>query len=88
MRRLTKRDIEKITGTTVKGYVIEAARIKNGPFIDSDHYGFLLGRNAHGEYVTWHFHLLEDESIYVYWGHYFMEDRDAALRDFETRGAN
>ena len=47
MRRLTKRDIENIIGTTVKGYAIEAARIKSGPFIDSDHYCFLLGRNSH-----------------------------------------
>ena len=88
MRKLTEQDIANITGSTLHGYHVEAARIKQGPFIDSDHYGFLLGRNAHGEYVTWHFHLLEDESIYVYWGHYFMEDRDAALRDFETSGAN
>lgn len=85
MRRLTRRDIENITGTAIKGYVIEAARIKNGPFIDSDHYGFVLGRSARDHYVTWSFHLLEDESVSVYWGHYFMEDRDAAVRDFDTR---
>jgi len=85
MRRLTKRDIDRITGSTVKGYYVEAARIKNGPFIDSDHYGFILGRNASGHYVTWHFHILEDGSVSVYWGHYFMEDRDAAVRDFHNR---
>lgn len=86
MRRLTKRDIDRITGSTIKGYRVEAARIKNGPFIDSDHYGFVLGRNDRGHYVTWHFHLLEDDSVSVYWGHYFMEDRDAAVRDFHNRG--
>ena len=58
---------------------------KEGPYPDSDHYGFILGRNARGRYVTWHFHLLDDESVSVYWGHYFMENRDAAVRDFDTR---
>ena len=85
MRKLTKRDIEKIVGSEVKGYNIEAARIKNGPFIDSDHLGIVLGKNAKGHYVTWHFHLLDDESISVYWGHYFAENRDAAIRDFNKR---
>lgn len=86
MRKLTEHDIQGIVGSTVKGFRVEAARIKDGPFTDSDHYGFILGRNAHGHYVTWHFHLLDDESVSVYWGHYFMEDRDAAVRDFDTRG--
>lgn len=86
MRRLTDRDIRGITGSTIKGYHVEAARIKDGPFTDSDHYGFILGRNAHGHYVTWQFHLLDDGSISVYWGHYHMEDRDAAVRDFNARG--
>lgn len=85
MRRLTKRDIGKIVGSEVKGYNIEAARIKSGPFIDSEHYGIALGKNAKGHYVTWDFHLLDDESISVYWGHYFMEDREAAIRDFNKR---
>lgn len=85
MRKLVERDIEKIKGSTVKGYKIEAARIKTGPFIDSDHYGIALGKNAKGHYVTWNFHLCDDESISVYWGHYFMEDRNAAIRDFNMR---
>ena len=85
MRKLTKRDIEKIVGSEVKGYNIEAARIKNGPFIDSDHYGVVLGKNTKGHYVTWAFHLLDDESISVYWGHYFAENRDAAIRVFNKR---
>ena len=85
MRRLTEQDIGNIVGTTIKGYCVEAARIKEGPYSDSDHYGFILGRNARGHYVTWHFHLLDDESVSVYWGHYFMENRDAAVRDFNTR---
>ena len=85
MRQLTECDIQNITGSTIAGYVVETARIKNGPFTDSDHYGFLLARNAHGCYVTWRFHLLEDESISAYWGHYFQDDRDAAVRDFDTR---
>ena len=77
MRRLTERDLAKIVGSTIKGYHIEVARIKHGPFTDSDHYGFILGKNAQGQYVTWHFHLLDDESVSVYWGHYFMGDHEA-----------
>lgn len=84
MRRLTEQDVANITGSTIKGYRIEAAKIKSGPFTDSDHYGFILGRNTSGEYVTWQFHLLDNESVSVYWGH-FIEDRDEALRDFEAR---
>ena len=85
MRKLTERDIQGIIGSTIEGFRVEAARIKNGPFIDSDHYGFILARNAHGCYVTWRFHLLEDESVSAYWVHCFQEDRDAAVRDFDTR---
>jgi hypothetical protein len=66
MRRLTEQDIENIIGSTIKCHYIETARIKDGPYTDSDHYGFVLGRNAHGHYVTWHFHLLENESVSVY----------------------
>ena len=85
MRELTEQDIRNIVGTTIKGYRIEAARIKDGPYSDSGCYGFVLGRNALGRYVTWHFHLLDDESVSVYWGHYVMENRDAAVRDFNNR---
>ena len=85
MRKLTGQDIQNVIGFTIEGFRVEAARIKNGPSTDSDHYGFLLARNAHGCYVTWRFHLLEDESISAYWGHYFQDDRDAAVRDFDTR---
>lgn len=84
MRKLTKEDLSKIVGSMVKGYRVEAARIKQGPFIDSDHYGFILGQNSKGQYVTWEFYLMEDESVSVYWGHYIM-DREEALRDFNTR---
>ena len=37
MRRLTEQDIENIVGTTIKGYCVEAARIREGPYSDSDH---------------------------------------------------
>ncbi len=84
MRKLTEQDIANITGSTLHGYHVEAARIKQGPFIDSDHYGFILGKNSNGQYVTWEFHLTEDESVSVYWGHYIM-DREEALRDFDAR---
>lgn len=85
MHRLTDEDIDKIKGSTIKGYRIEAAKAKRGPFIDSDHYGVILGKNAKGEYVTWEFHLKDDESVSVYWGHY-ISDREEALRDYNARG--
>lgn len=86
MRKLTERDIQDVTGQTIEGFRIEAARVKSGPCTDSDHYGFALARNASGHYVTWQFHLLEDGAVSAYWGHYFGNDRAAAVRDFDTRG--
>jgi hypothetical protein len=85
MRKLTEQDISSIIGTTVKGYVIDNARIKGGRFSDSDHYGIVFGRSLEGYYVTWQFHLDENEQPSVYWGHYFMENRDAAIHDYDTR---
>ena len=85
MRKLTNHDLTNLAGTTLQGYHVEGVRIKRGTFTDSDHYGIILGRNSGGNYVTWQFHLDEDEKPSVYWGHYFGEDRDAALRDFEIR---
>lgn len=85
MRKLTEEDISRITGSTIKGYRVIAAKIKKGPFIDSDHYGIILGVNPQIQYVTWEFHLLDDESVSVYWEHYIM-NREEALRDFNTRG--
>ena len=85
MRKLTDNDMLNIAGSTVKGHYVEGVRIKRGEFTDSDHYGIVLCRNDKGHYVTWQFHLDEHEKPTVYWGHYFMEDRDAALRDFDTR---
>lgn len=87
MRKLTEQDIASIIGSTLHGYHVEAAKIKNGPFIDSDHYGIILGQNSKGKYVTWEFHLMNDESISVYWGHYIM-DREEAFRDFYARAGN
>lgn len=48
MRRLTDADLDKIIGSTIAGYYVEAAKIKRGPFADSDHYGIILGKNAEG----------------------------------------
>jgi hypothetical protein len=84
IRKLTEKDIAEILGTAVKGYVIENARIKCGKFSDSDHYGIVLGKSASGKFVTWQFHY-DDEELSVYWGHYHMENRDAAVRDFHAR---
>lgn len=87
MRKLTEEDIAKLIGSTIQGYRVLSARIKRGPFIDSDHYGIVLGVNPKSQYVTWEFHLLDDESVSVYWGHY-IQDREEALRDFKARGVN
>lgn len=84
MRKLTDKDLDKIIGSTITEYYVETAKIKKGPFTDSDHYGFILGKNTRGEYVTWQFHLLDDDSVYTYWGH-FISDREEALRDFKAR---
>lgn len=84
MRKLTDSDIAGIVGSTIQGYRIEAAKIKSGPLVDSDHYGFILGKNVAAEYVTWQFHLLANDSVSVYWGHY-ITDREEALRDFTAR---
>ena len=85
MCRLTDRDLISIIGSTMEGYRIEAARVKRGTFTNSNHYGIALGRNFRGHYVTWQFHLLEDESVSVYWGHYYMENQEAAVEDFNIR---
>lgn len=87
MRKLTEQDLAKVIGGSIEGYRIEAAKIKQGPFTDSDHYGFLLGRNAVDEYVTWQFHLLDDDSVYTYWGH-FIGSWEEALRDFNARSTS
>lgn len=85
MRKLTDTDLNNIVETTINGYHIERVRVKRGKFTDSDHYGILLGRNRLENYVTWQFHLVEDDMVNPYWGHYFMEDRDAAVRDYDNR---
>lgn len=85
MRKITDSDLEKIIGTSICGYHIENARIKNGEYCDSDNYGILLGKNDRGVYVTWQFHFNGDD-ISVYWGHY-TEKRELALQDFYNRDA-
>ena len=87
MRRLTEADLDQIIGSTIQGYRVEAAKVKRGPFIDSDHYGIILGKNLKAQYVTWQFHLLNDESVSVYWVHYIV-DREEALRDYRARGVD
>ena len=87
MRKLTDNDLINIAGTVISGYHVEGVRVKRGPFTDSDHYGIILGKNSSGQYVTWEFHLDEDDKISAYWGHY-MENHDSAIRDFNTRGVD
>lgn len=84
MRKLTEQDFTAIIGTVEHGYIIERARVKEGIYTDSDHYGIVLGRGEkEGLYVTWQFHL-EGETPTYYWGHY-IADPEAALADYETR---
>ena len=83
MRKITNSDIEKIIGTSICGFDIENARIKDGGCCKSNSYGILLGKNDRGVYVTWQFHFNGDEAS-VYWGHY-TENREAALQDFYSR---
>jgi len=84
MRKLTDRDLTNIAGLTFNGYKVEGVRVKRGPYTDSDHYGIILARSASGMYVTWQFHLDENEKPSTYWGHYYPE-REAAIKDFHTR---
>ena len=88
MRKLNDNDLTNIAGSTVGSYKVECVRIKRGEFTDSDHYGIILGRNTEDSYVTWQFHLGEDEKVDPYWGHYFNDDREVALRDFNIRDLN
>ena len=84
MRKLTDHDIANIIGTIHQDYHIIDARIKRGSYCDSDHYGIILGYDYKNLYVTWQFHLDEDDKPSIYWGHY-MEDKDVAVRDFNIR---
>ena len=85
MRKLTDYDMINLAGLIINGYKVNGVRIKRGELSDSDHYGIILGKSeSSGNYATWQFHL-EDEEPSLYWGHYFMEDYDAALNDFNTR---
>ena len=88
MRKLTEHDLTNIKGSTVKGYKVERVRIKSGDFTDSDHYGIILGKNDKGNYVTWQFHLDENDQPYVYWGHYFLGKLNTAILDYKVRDAD
>ena len=84
MRKLTDNDLTNIAGTVISGYHVEGVRIKRGAFTDADHYGVILGKNSSGHFVTWEFHLDEDDNISAHWGHYF-ENHNSAILDFHTR---
>lgn len=85
MRRLTDQDLINIAGSTIQGYHVEGVRFKRGTESDSGNYGIILGRDSQNYYVTWQFHLLDDGSVSAYWGHYHGENRETALKDFNTR---
>jgi len=85
MRKLTEQDLTALIGTVQSGYTIRRARVKEGTFSDSDHYGIVLAEceSESGLWVTWQFHL-EDEKPSIYWGHY-LESEETALADYEAR---
>ena len=85
MRKITDNDIPNIIGTTVNGYHVEAVRIKQGELPDSDNYGYILGKNANGHYVTWQFHLDENDKPHVYWGRYFTGKIKDSINDYNSR---
>jgi hypothetical protein len=87
MRKLTDRDLTAIIGTEQSGYTIQRARVKDGEFSDSDHYGIALARSESGRWVTWQFHLDADEKPDFYWGRY-ITDPEAAEKDYEIRGTD
>ena len=47
----------------------------------------ILARKVSGEFVTWKFSNFAGEPISFFWGHYFSDDRKAALQDFYERVA-
>ena len=86
MRKLTEQDMAAVIGTAHCGYTIEQARVKTGEFSDSDHYGIVLARSDKGYWVTWQFHLIDEQPSY-YWGRYITGPEEA-IKDFETRGTD
>jgi len=83
MRKLTEQDLTAIIGTVHHGYTIKYARVKQGNFSDSDHYGIVLGIDEKEGCVTWQFHL-DDDTPNLYWGHYIDSECDA-LVDYNAR---
>jgi hypothetical protein len=85
MRKLTDNDMMDVVGSVNNGYRVECARHKRERSSDSDNYGVVLAKNNNEHYVTWQFHLDGNDKPNMYWGHYFNENREAAVRDFNNR---
>ncbi len=85
MRKLTSCDLACVSQKIFHDYHVEDIRVKRGDFTDSDNYGIILGKSSEGHYVTWQFHLDENEEPTVYWGHYFMDNKNGAIKDFNSR---
>jgi len=84
-KKLTEQDIANIMGVNINGYTVEKARVKDGEFSDSNHYGIVLAVNEHGHHVTWQFHLADGWIPEVYWGHYHLENWETAIDDYNSR---
>lgn len=52
---------------------------------DDGHLRIVLATSNKGEYVTWAFNKQDGG---FFWGHYFGDDYDAALADFNKRPAH
>lgn len=73
----------QIIGTKNAGCRILDAR----PMCGRPARGIALARSPADSYITWQWHLVDDQPFY-YWGHYFGADRCKATNDFEKRAAN
>ena len=85
MRKLTEQDMFNIAGSTIQGFYVEYIKIKGSKFTENNQYGIILGKNIENCYVTWQFHINENEEVIVYSERYFKEDKEAALQDFYNR---
>lgn len=83
MKVLTRTMIlESVVGVINEGFLVLRAR----NMIDSDVYGIALAQSQKsGQFVTWQFHFCDDGSLSFYWGHYWGNDNEKALEDFNNR---
>jgi hypothetical protein len=80
MKLLNEQDLADILGTNHEGYIVKMARaVRNEAY-----YGIVFAERDSGEYVTWQFHIDNENGVMFYWGHYAVNE-EKALKDFEVR---